>query len=116
MQARTVSRRGKSYRQDTGNIGKQNARRRKQAAPDTSAPGQMTPKGIGTLESILRAVDEIAGCTFSPVELAGQLAARPDREQLISNLEKANEFLELCAAEAKCAGVVQQRTGDSSLS
>lgn len=115
MGARTVSRRGKSYQQDTSNIAKKNARRRKRPAQDSAAGGRAEPKGFGPLEAVLRAVDAIAGCESSPVELAGLLAARPDREQLISNLEKANEFLELCAAEAKCAGVVQQPSGDPGL-
>lgn len=107
--ARTVSRRGRAYQQETSNIGKQNAaRRRRRSAKDSAVPGPVQLKGGGALDAVLRAVDAIATCDSSPAELAGLLAARPDRDQLISNLEKANEFLELCATEARCAGPVQQ--------
>lgn len=110
--ARTVSRRGKAYQQKTSNIGKQNAARsRRRSTTDSAVPAPVQQKGGGALDAILRAITAIATCESSPAELAVLLAARPDRDQLISNLEKANEFLELCATEARCAGPVQQSSG-----
>ena len=95
MATRAVTRKGKTYQQETTNIGK---RRTAETAARKKVNG-----GKG-LKAVLRALKVIAACEISPEELARLLAARPDRDQLISYMEKANEFLELCANEAGRAG------------
>jgi transposase-like protein len=98
MATRAVTRRGKTYQQGTTNIGK-----RKAAEP--AARKSASREG---LNPVLRAFKVIAACEISPEELARLLAARPDRAQLISFMEKANEFLEQCANEARRAGTDSQ--------
>ena len=93
MATRAVTRRGKTYQQEITNIGK-----RKAAEP--AARKSASREG---LNPVLRAFKVIAACEISPAELARLLAARPDRAQLISFMEKANEFLEQCANEARRA-------------
>ncbi len=98
MATRAVTRGGKTYQQETTNIGKRKATEpaaRKRASQDGLNP-------------VLRAFKVIAACEISPEELARLLAARPDRDQLISSMEKANEFLEQCANEARRAGIDSQ--------
>ena len=103
MATRAVTRRGKTYQQETTNIGK---RKTKEPAARGSADGR---NGIN---AILRAFKVIAACEISPEELARFLAARPDRDQLISFMEKANEFLKQCANEARRAGTDTQPADD----
>ena len=112
--ARTVSRRGKAYQQDTSKIGKQKAaRRRAHAVEKTILSDPIQSQTGGGLDVLIRAVNAITTCEASPEELARLLAARPDRDQLISCMEKANEFLELCATEARRAGNIQQPADDN---
>lgn len=98
MATRAVTRRGKTYQQQTTNIGKRK---------DTEPAARKSASREG-LNPVLRAFKVIAACEISPEELARLLAARPDRDQLISSMEKANEFLELCAIEARRAGTDSQ--------
>ena len=95
MATRAVTRRGKTYQQETTNIGKRKA-------TEPAARGSANAGRAST--AVLRAFKVIAACEISPEELARFLAARPDRDQLISFMEKANEFLEQCASEAGRAG------------
>ncbi len=95
MATRTVTRKGKTYQQETTNIGKRKA---------TEPAARIIASGRKDLNAVLRALKAIAACEASPEELAKLLAARPDRDQLISFMERTNEFLELCANEARRAG------------
>lgn len=114
--ARTVSRRGKAYRQDTSKIGKRDTPRHRARAVENTVPADPMQPQIGKgLDVLIHAVTAITTCEASPEELARLLAARPDRDQLISSMEKANEFLELCAAEARRAGGIHQPADDNSV-
>jgi transposase-like protein len=93
---RAVTRRGKTYQQQTTNIGKRNG---------TAPAARKAPHGSKLFNAILRALKVIAACEISPDELARLLASRPNRNQLISFMEKANEFLESCAIEARRTGI-----------
>ena len=95
MATRAVTRKGKTYQQRTANIGKRGA---------TETIARKNVNGGKMLNAVLRALKVIAACEIPPEELARLLAARPDRDQLISYMEKANEFLELCANEAGRTG------------
>ena len=100
MATRAVTRRGKTYQQEITNIGKRKA---------TQPAARKSANGRQGLNAVLRALKVIAACEISPEELARLLAARPDRDQLITFMEKANEFFELCAIEARRAGNDSER-------
>jgi transposase-like protein len=103
MATRAVTRRGKTYRQETTNIGKRKT---------TEPAARVSADGRNGFNAVLRAFKVIATCEISPEELARFLAARPDRDQLISFMEKANEFLKQCANEARRAGTDTQPADD----
>ena len=114
--SRTVSRRGKEYQQDTSNLRKRKGRRRRnRAAGDAVSRAPIQPQIGRGVDALISAVNVITHCEASPEELAKHLAARPDRDQLISYIEKANEFLELCAANARRVGSHQQPADDNSV-
>jgi transposase-like protein len=85
MDIRTVSRQGKAYQQRTTRIG-----RRRCAKP--RVPG---------LDDLLRTVATLADCEASPAGLAREILARPDRDQILAQMEKAHEFLALCLTEIR---------------
>ena len=99
IRTRTVTRRGRSYQQETTNIGS-----RKAAAPAS----RKSVNSQQALNGFLHALKVIAECAISPAEFAQFMATRPDRAELITSMEKANEFLELCTAEAGRAGTGSQ--------
>jgi len=114
--SRIVARRGKEYQQDTSNIGKRNARRpRKRAAGDAASPAPIQPQIGRGFDVLINAVSLITACETSPEELARHLAVRPDRDQLISHMEKANEFLKRCATEARRTRSIQQPADHNSV-
>lgn len=88
IQRRTVTRKGKTFEQNTANIG------RRTGQPASEGAGQL-------LDTFIRAVLVISNCEASVEDLVRQLASRKDRDQLISSMEKAHDFLTLCAAEAR---------------
>ena len=85
IDTRTVSRQGKAYQQRTTRIG-----RRRRAKPCTP--------GLGDL---LCTVAALADCEASPAGLAREILARPDRDQILAQMEKAHEFLALCLTETR---------------
>ena len=100
IQRRTVTRKGKTFEQNTANIGRRT--------------GQPAPVGAGQLlDTFIRAVLVISNGEASVKDLVRQLASRTDRDQLISSMEKANDFLTLCAAEARRAEGCGSPTGSA---
>jgi transposase-like protein len=85
IDTRTVSRQGKAYQQRTTRIG-----RRRRAKP--CAPG---------LDDLLCTIAALADCEASPAGLAREILARPDRDQILAQMEKAHEFLALCLTEIR---------------
>ncbi len=110
MATRTVTRGGQTYQQNTTNIGKRKSSA-KQAPPSQAAPPSDV-RDCERLDGLLQALDLISGCSAGPADLGRLVAARRDREQLISSMEKTREFLELCATEAKRAGSACAATDD----
>jgi transposase-like protein len=111
---RTVTRRGKTYQQHTAKIGRQKPRSSQPAtaaepqAADPAAPitDQLPNNDTHArerLEALIRAVRVITDCEVAVRDLARQVASRPDRERLIASMEQANDFLKLCAVEARRA-------------
>ncbi len=113
--SRAVTRRGKAYRQDTSNIGKGKAPRRRKPSVDTFPDTPIQPQIGRGFDALIQAVNVITNCEASPEELARHLAARPDRDQLINYMEKANEFLERCATEARRTGSIEQPADHNSM-
>jgi transposase-like protein len=107
ISARTVTRGGSTYQQDTTKIGK----RKRKSNPSTGNSGTASPANDGAsnhLDAIVRAVLLITNCEASAEDLARQLNSRQDRDQLISSMERANDFLKRCATEAREAGRATQ--------
>jgi hypothetical protein len=102
IDARTVTRNGTTYRQDTTKIGK--CKRKSETEPPPGDEAAPNAAASNQVEAIVRAVLLISNCEASAEDLARQLISRQDREQLISSMERANEFLKRCAAEAREAG------------
>lgn len=118
--ARTASRRGKAYQQDTSHNRKRKparrtARRTACAAGNAVASTPIQTQAERRFDALVRAIDAINACESSPDELARLLAVRPDRDQLISYMEKANEFLERCATEARRTGSTEQPADDNGM-
>ena len=106
MTVRTVTRRGKTYQQDTANIGKQKSSL--PAAPASPAVTSGIPKSSNAphdlrLDTLLWALKAITGCKLAARDLASQLACRADRGLILKQMEEAREFLALCAAECQRA-------------
>lgn len=99
IRTRTVTRRGRSYQQETTNIGSRKA---------AASPFRKSVNSQQALNGFLHALKVIAECAISPADFAQFMATRPDRAELITSMEKANEFLELCTAEAGRAGTGSQ--------
>lgn|GEM_PF-1824176 len=113
--SRAVTRRGKAYQQDTSNIGKRKAPRRRKPAVDAVPCAPIQPQFGKGFDALIHAVNVITTCEASPEELAQHLAARPDRDQVITYMEKANEFLERCATEARRTGSTEQPADHNSM-
>ena len=94
MDTRTVSRQGSTYQQRTARIGRR--RHAKVSAPnaDSSGPVQHT---------FLNAVAALVACEASPPGFARAILARPDRNQILAQMEKAYEFLASCLSEIRAA-------------
>lgn len=104
MATRTATRRGKAYKQDTSNIGKRKGDTRRRSARREG--GDTSPDDLGIqerLEAVVRAVWSINECGIPAPDLARELAPRQDRNEIITSMEKANEFLELCTTAARRA-------------
>jgi transposase-like protein len=85
IDTRTISRQGSTYQQRTANIGQ-----RRRAKP--CVPG---------LDDLLRTVAALFDCVADPAGLAREILARPDRDQILAQMEKADEFLTVCLDEAR---------------
>jgi len=92
IDTRTVSRQGSTYQQRTAQIG-----RRRPAKPSEPARSSQRPGNL------LRAVVALADCEASPAGFAREILARPDREQILVQMEKAHEFLAYCLSEIRRA-------------
>lgn len=92
IDSRTVTRNGKAYQQKI----RDKARRRRDRSPVRKE-----------LDALVQAVLAIGSCEVSPEEFAQQLLSRQDRDQIISSMEKASEFLKLCATEAESVGTAE---------
>lgn len=90
IDTRTVSRQGKTYQQRTTLIG-----HRRRAMPSKPARSSQSP------DDLLRAVVALADCEADPAGLAREILARPDRDQILAQLEKAHEFLAFCLTEIR---------------
>jgi transposase-like protein len=99
IDTRTVSRQGSTYQQRTTQIGRR--RRKKVSAPDAEPTDlvQVSPY----LDNLLRAAGAIADCEATPADFAREILARPDRDQILAQMEKAHEFLTLCLDEIRTA-------------
>ena len=104
-ESRTVTRRGTTYRQNTARIGKRKRQPKQRPAQrkDTSIPEN--DNGSEQFDSVFRAIQILGDCGAAPEDVARRLIARPDRDQIISSMEKADDFLKLCASEARGAGI-----------
>jgi transposase-like protein len=97
IDTRTVSRRGSTYQQRTANIGR--PRRANASAPDPEPSGPVRdPQKVGDL---LRALAALAVCEADPAGFVREILARPDRDQILAQMEKAHEFLAFCLAEIR---------------
>jgi len=97
IDTRTVSRQGSTYQQRTTQIG-----RRRRAKP--SAPGADS-SGLAQ-HALLNAVAALLACEADPAGFAREILVRPDREQILAQMEKAHEFLTVCLSEIRRAHAV----------
>jgi transposase-like protein len=91
IDTRTVSRQGSTYQQRTTQIG------RRRAKPSEPARSSQSP------DNLLRAVAELADCEADSAGFAREILARPDRDQILAQMEKAHEFLAFCLSEIRRA-------------
>lgn len=99
IDTRTVSRQGSTYQQRTTQIGRR--RRTKVSVPD--AESEEPAHGSQSLEGPLRAVAAFADCEAAPSGFARKILARPDRDQILAQMEKAHAFFTLCLDEIRNA-------------
>jgi transposase-like protein len=99
IDTRTVSRQGSTYQQRTTQIGRRRVAKisAPEAEPDELA--QVPPY----LDNLLRAAAALADCEAAPAGFAREILARPDRAQILAQMEKAHEFLTLCLDEIRHA-------------
>jgi transposase-like protein len=99
IDSRTVSRQGRTYQQRTTQVGRR--RGAKITAPEAEPTDlvQVSPY----LDNLLRAAAAIADCEATPADFAREILARPDRDQILAQMEKAHEFLTLCLDEIRNA-------------
>jgi transposase-like protein len=93
IDTRTVSRQGSTYQQRTTQIGR---RRAKAFAPDADSSGLAQ-------HALLNAVAALLACEADPAGFAREILVRPDREQILTQMEKAHEFLAFCLSEIRRA-------------
>ncbi len=91
IDTRTVSRQGSTYQQRTAQIG------RRRAKPSEPARSSQSP------DDLLRAVAALLACEADPAGFAREILVRPDREQILAQMEKAHEFLAFCLSETRRA-------------
>jgi transposase-like protein len=91
IDTRTVSRQGSTYQQRTTQIG------RRRAKPSEPARSSQSP------DNLLRAVASLAACEADSAGFAREVLARPDRDQILAQMEKAHEFLTVCLDETRHA-------------
>ncbi len=99
IETRMVSRQGSTYQQRTTQIGRR--RHTKPTAPDEepSEPAH-NPQHM---DNLLRTVSALADCEAVTTGFAREILARPDRDQILAQMEKAHEFLTLCLDEIRHA-------------
>ncbi len=94
IDSRAVTRNGKTYQQKV----------RGAAKPRQSRKPNSKRKALNAL---IEAIFVIGNCPIPAEDAAKQLISRPDGKQVISSMEKAREFLELCAVETGNAGIAE---------
>ena len=99
MDTRTVSRQGTTYQQRTTQIG----RRRGAMVSALDAEPPEPAHSSQNLGGLLRAVAAFADCEAAPSGFAREILARPDRDQILAQMEKAHAFLTLCLDEIRNA-------------
>lgn len=99
IDTRTVSRRGSTYEQQTTRIGR---RRRMKDSPPDAKPSEPS-HGSQDVDGLLRAVIALAECEAASASFAREILARPGREQILVQMEKAHEFLAFCLNEIRRA-------------
>jgi transposase-like protein len=92
IDTRTVLRQGSTYQQRTTQIG-----RRRRAKPSEPA------RNSQYLDGLMRAVASLAACEADPAGFAREIVARPDRGQILAQMEEAHEFLAFCLSEIRRA-------------
>ncbi len=107
---RTVKRDGVVYQQDASAIGKKKrkARAKRRNTVPNASPGDTAI--VNWLERIVVAARQVNECGLTAVDLAQQLTSGHNPETIINSLEKASEFLKLCATEARRAETVRSHT------
>lgn len=88
----TVLRQGTSYQQQTAQIGRR--RSAKRSATDLHPPGPAQ-------NALLHAAAALGDCEADAAGFVRDVLARPDRDQILAQMEKAHEFLTLCLAEIR---------------
>lgn len=97
IDTRTVSRHGATYQQRTTQIGRRRVAKISTPDGEPAELAQVPPY----LDNLLRAAAALADCEADPAGLAREILARPDRDQILAQMEKSHEFLTLCLAEIR---------------
>jgi transposase-like protein len=95
IDTRTVSRQGTTYQQRTARIGR---RARTETSSHQAEPSQPA-NGSQHVDGLLCAIAALADCEAAPAGFAREILARPDRDQILAQMEKAHEFLAFCLSE-----------------
>jgi transposase-like protein len=99
MDTRTVSRQGRTYQQRTTQIGRRRDAKVSALDAESSEPAHSSQN----LDGLLRAVAAFTDCEAPPSGFAREILARPDRDQILAQMEKAHAFLTLCLDEIRNA-------------
>lgn len=97
IDTRTVSRQGTTYQQRTTQIGRR--RVAKISGPDAEPVDLVHVSPY--VDNLLRAVAALADCEAGPASFAREILARPDRAQILAQMEKAHEFLTFSLTEIR---------------
>ncbi|HOL72300.1 MAG TPA: ParB/RepB/Spo0J family partition protein [Bryobacteraceae bacterium] len=97
IDTRTVSRHGTTYQQRTTQIGRRRVAKISTPDGEPAELAQVPPY----LDNLLRAAAALADCEVGPAGFAREILARPDRAQILAQMEKAHEFLAFCLAEIR---------------
>ena len=107
IDARTVSRQGSTYQQRTAQIGRRRRATAEAQTPSAEPPDPCQPAplthGSQDVGGLLGAVAAVADCQAAPAVFAREILTRPDRDQILTQMEKAHEFLTLCLDETRHA-------------